>query len=168
MSQEVVEKNGEQWLVFSTYPGKRGLHVHVKAHPKIEEFMRSLGDGQVMGAQAYDNRWFQVSDDQPLNIYNMKTALRSSGFSIERPSQALFDGNGSGLSEDSAGGIINLSFLRIKGISDQAGVEFGIKDVYPLSFRRVLKRRVGDAFRTLVMEHVRPTRITLIVSGQEF
>lgn len=167
MGEEVVI-NGERWLYFSTFPGKKGLIVQVKVHPRIEEFMSSLGDGTTKNPVIYDNKWFSTTPGVDLEVYSAANPERLKGinFTINKPGSSLYsetdDNTPSGLSVVVlSGGIINLSFLRLKGISQESGLEFGVKDVWPLSFRRELKSKVGSAFRHIANEYIRPVRLTL-------
>lgn len=156
---------GENWLKLSMTPHKKGLLVEVKAHPLIEDFIRSLGSGKTQSLEENIGRGrtgWTVTDPEagPIAVWHM-------GQNLELPpgerEQFYLNLPGYGLLYDN---IINLSFLRIAGISN--GVSFiSERDVYPIAFRRELKRRIGDAFRRFCMDYIKPVKITLVMTGLE-
>ena len=158
--QEIIRKSGEEWLAFSTKPSKYGLEVEVRAHEKVEQFMRGMGDGTTAHITLYGRDWVEVDPLYPLLIYNHDQLIHhnvGASFTILEPGRPL-------LNEDE---VVNLSFLRIQGISGAGGIRFGVKSVYGTPFRRQLRNRVGEEFRKLVLDHIKPVKITLIISSQE-
>jgi hypothetical protein len=162
MDEEIVNKSGEQWLIFSTVPTKEGLRVRVKAHSAVEDFIRSYSQVKPVDVALIDKRWISA-DGKPVMVYNMdKPIAPSTTYSLEGVGKSL----GWGYNGDS-NWLVNLGFLRLAGISEGAGIEFVVKDVFSVDFRRQLRAAVGKAFRQFVHDHLKAVKITLIVSGQE-
>lgn len=164
ISDPTITRSGEQWLSLSLVPHKRGLLVDVKAHPLVEEFMQSLSkSGKVpleTGRRDGALHWISPDDTQ-LYIYQQEKALMDDpryggGFTISSPASSFIYDEG----------IINLSFLRLAGISE--GVKFiSTQDVFPIQFRRELKGKIGAAFRRFCIDYIKPVKLVLIITGQE-
>lgn len=161
---EVVTKSGEEWLRLSMVPDKRGMRIDVRAHPLVEEFMQSLGGGKKIELTEMPRHlWTGVDDINSLGVYRMDTALRNDGismrtFRIDTPGYGIID-------EDD---IVNLSFLRFVGVSAPEGISFiSTRDVYPVSYRRQLRTKIGNAFRDFCRDYIKQVKITLIMTGQE-
>lgn len=150
--ETVVNKSGERWLEFTTLPTKEGLLVRVKTKLVVEEFMRGLGDGSSDPVEVYDRYWLGKN----LRVYKLSRRIGGDLYRVDAP--------GKGLMEEGAS-MSNLSFLRLVGVSE--GVEFVVKDVYSTELRRQIRDKVGESFRRLVEDYIKPVRVTLIVSGQE-
>jgi hypothetical protein len=165
MGEPLVTRSGDEWLRLSMRQEKRGMLIEVKAHPTVEEFMRSAGAGRKDDLDAHGRTFWQAVDpevDEKLLIYKMDRnppqdedgALPS--YYLNLPGQNLVYDDGR----------INLSFLRIAGISE--GVRFiSTRDVYPLQYRRELKVRIGQAFRRFCSDYIKPVTITLVMTSSE-
>ena len=137
--QPAVEiiKRGETSLTISLIRSAGGLTVSVKAHPQVEAFMRGLGNGDHVDIKAAGPYWRTVSRDPDarLYVYNQTTAVEpvlldnGDQANVNRPGQLLVDNNfqhDSGRTKRN----INLSFLRLVGISENAGVTFAVRGVH--------------------------------------
>jgi hypothetical protein len=164
---ETVNKGGEQWFLFSTYPTKDGLLVRVKAHSIVEEFFKSLGSGETTPISLHGKKWSPANPNSSLLVYHQSRPINQTPhYDTNIPGQSLGLHYGGDPHGDWPA---NLSFLKLKGISDPAGVEFYSQDVFSLDFRRnILKRNTANAFRRFVQDHLKPIKVTLIMSSQEF
>lgn len=161
---ETVTQSGEQWLKLGLLPGERGLILEVKAHPKVEKFMQGMSGGRIRpltdfapGQGRY--QWEPLDDTAPLSYYQFDQPIRDAGASYYLNSMGT-----NIVTEDEK---INLSFLSLVGISE--GIQFiSNKEVYPIDYRRMLKARIGNAFRDFVREYIKPIKITLVMTSQEF
>lgn len=76
--------------------------------------------------------------------------------------------SGGGMPISSYGGpIVNLSFIRLVGASEGAGITFGVKGVHSLESLRDTKERIGAAFRSFYTRYLMPVDLTAIVSTRE-
>lgn len=158
---EIVTVGKEQWLKISLDTSKRGLLVIVQTHPLVEDFFEQLGNSRKQSFEEIGrfNTWEPVNDQQILSVWRAETPIR------DLPGQTFTINNPGGniVGED---GNINLSFLRICGITE--GVQFvSSKEVYPFFYRRELKVRIGNAVRDFVREYIKSARVTLIMTSRE-
>jgi hypothetical protein len=167
---EIVTKSGERWLEFSMWHGKEGLEMFVRAHPRVEEWARSLGDGTLEPVESYGRDWTPVKDQftgatRPLEVYMIsgnwvpEAGTSYDILSVARPIEL------SNVAKKSY--VTNLAFLRLKGISDPTGLTFGVKTVINYPLMKQLKNRIGENFRQLCLDYIMPVRLVLTVSSQE-
>ena len=145
--------------------GLGGLSITVKVHPGIEEFAKALGNGDKRDVKSYGRHWAQI--DQPLFIYDhdpglvkLETLKAEDGtqFHIGFPGGPMYI-------EGSA--ILNVSFLRLVGISEGAGVTFGVAGVYTLDSMRTFRDKISSACRKYYEHFLRPVSLAVTVSTQE-
>jgi hypothetical protein len=134
-----------------------GLSVHVKTHPAIEDFMRSLGDGLVKPVEIYGKSWISMpGSERSLEIYNMDRSLPYDMYRLDIAGRPM-----------EQEGQLNMSFLRLAGTSEGNGVTFGVKGVYSLESLRNLRDKISASARQLYIEYLRPVDLTVTVSTQE-
>lgn len=141
---------------------KGGLLITVKTLPRVEEFMQSLGSGEVVDVGVVGRHW-QAIGGQPLHAYIIQNINTHPG---DDGSMVSLDKLGSPLLlMDPERGekypTINLSFLRLRGISEGAGVTFGIKGVYSLEEMQRIEKRLTAAQRKFYNDYMRPIDITI-------
>ena len=150
---------------------KGGLLITIKTLPRVEEFMQNLGQGEIVDV-ATVGRYWQEMPNQPLQAY------------IIQPFQKQQSDDGSIITLDALGHplviqepgtdrypVVNISFLRLRGISEGAGVTFGVKGVYSRNEMGVLRDRITSATRRFYVDYIRPIDMTVdiivTVSQQE-
>lgn len=143
---------------------KGGLIVSVKTLPRVEEFMQSLGQGETVDVGTVGRHWFPISG-QPLQAYIIQS-LNASRKQSDDGSFVTLDKLGSPLLlTDSERGdkypTVNLSFLRLRGISEGAGVMFGIKGVFSLDELQSFEKHLTAAQRKFYNDYMRPIDITI-------
>ena len=144
---------------------KGGLRLTVRARPEVEEFIQSLGNGSLVDVGTVGRYW-QALDKGSLSAYVIQSI----------PPQQSDDGCMITLdrlwhpliipSEGDRYPIVNLSFLRLRGISDGIGVTFGVKGVYSFGELCQIRDRVTAASRRFYIEYLRPIDLTVTVSTQ--
>jgi hypothetical protein len=175
-----VVKSGEThiWVMLSRSGRKQGdpadwkggTRVTVRATTRVEEFMQNLGAGEVVDV-ATIGRYWQPIGGIPLNAY--VTQPFNPHFQIDDGSFITLDRLGHPLILPSPDGqqdrhsTVNLSFLRLRGISEGLGVTFGIKGVYSLDELRKVKDRISAASRRFYVDYLRPVDLLVTVSTQE-
>src|SRR3990167_4038309 len=150
MSDEILDpleivKRGETSLTVSLSRSTSGLMVAVKAHPKVEAFMKSLGNGDVLDVKAAGPYW---------------RAIPRVGMALYEPFAAQADGS-------KAKPLINLSFLRLAGISEGAGVTFSVRGVHTHESLSKIKEDIGEGYRKFYYMFMKPIRMDIVVSTQE-
>ncbi len=129
-----------------------GLYLKAKADKRVEDFIAKLGYGESQPLEVYSRLWVPPTG-RALRIYNLTNDLDGrfrDKYSIGLP--------GAGLDVD---GTINLSFLRLVGLSSEDGVSFKIE--LPMSRSRVgtMRAQLIDGVRELLQEYIVPVHVTM-------
>lgn len=154
---------GDTWLDISisrgsvAHPskGSMGMVIAVKADPRVEEFIKTLGDGQTRSMREnYHDKWipFNTSDFQIYNFSNNNVASYAS-----RPYVLTFPGGSPRVSKQENPGQadkINLSFLRVAGIGSPEGIKFGFRDAYSEPFARMFGQEAISHVGNLLKENL--------------
>lgn len=164
VSGEVI-KHGEscvRWLLNRT---THGLKIQCKAHPCVEDFMRSIGGGEKVDPQVVGRHWVQLAG-QPLMAYVIPTlASPQNGppSTLEALGQPLLlnastdnDGRTLRMPGEKApkADTINISFLRMVGVSEGIGIAVGVKGVYSTSQLIKLRDQLVTATRAFYIEYL--------------
>lgn len=157
-----VVKKGENVIYATFHRSPGGLTMHLRAHPAVEEFFKRLGNGTKKPVEVYGKQWEALAADTPVEIYHMNGPLlamqQGQRFRIDNPGDKFYDENG----------LLNMSFLRIAGISTKNGVQFGIRGVYSLEKLRELQEVLGAAAKQLYRDYIKTVDLAVIVSTQEY
>jgi hypothetical protein len=157
-----LNKGGICWLDGSLSRGKEGLEISIKTVPEIELFMKSLGSKED-AVEAYGKSWISLNG-QPLMIHRMDKDIfdnepgANRTYDISRIAEPMISPRD---------GRVNLSFLRIVGISNPDGVRFGIKG--PISSRYIsdLKGDILRETKNFLRDFIVPVQYNIRVSSQE-
>lgn len=175
MADEVLEiiKRGETNLTISLYRSAAGLTVSVKAHPVIETLMRGLGNGEQVDTRLSGPYWRPVHSDGPLlRVYNIGNdtfpvfMLDGGGScSMTRVGMPLLEPRTApdGRMQNS----VNLSFLRLVGISEGTGVVFNVRGVHTYEALTKMKDQLGEAYKQFYRMYMKPVQMDIVVSTQE-
>lgn len=167
-----IVKRGETSLTVSLVRSAGGLTVSVKAHPAVEAFMRGLGSGEHLDVRAAGPYWRTVNRDaSPLQVYALTedvppVRLDGGGAAvIARVGQPLLDLTArlDGRSEF----VVNLSFLRLVGISEGAGVTFAVRGVHTYEALAKMKDMLGEGYKRFYRQYMKPLKMDIVVSTQE-
>ncbi len=163
--QQIV-KGGETRLQINISRNAGGLVVNVKAHKQIEEFMKQITGGTTSDLAVISRNWRSNLKDKPFSAYTNGSANHKvppgtledgSTYSIDLLGQPLITQNGQ----------INISFLRLQGISEDAGASFTIAGVYSTDAVRNIRDKVGQAARRFYIDYLRPMDFSVAISTQE-
>lgn len=174
-----VIKGGRTPITATLSRNKFGTSLRVQALPEVEEFMRGLSnrkeaDGHIV-VKTMGRFW------EPLErmASNPKTFVPLLAYHQDVPLEAIsigdlkisLEGLGQPLTSrdmemDRYRTSLNLSFLRLVGISEGAGVRFGVHGVY--SFDELLKMhdQIAKGLRTFYIHYMRPVDLTVQISTQ--
>ena len=160
-----VIKRGETPIRIDLRRSPKGLTISMKVHPLVEEFMKNSGDGTLSDVRKVGRYWLPIGKDpQPLQAYgvspNMSGHTFSDGLSyrLTNVGQPLLDVNN---------GAVNLSILRLAGISDPAGVTFGVPGPVTVSQLRALAQNITRCARHFYVEYMQPIEMSCFVNIQE-
>ena len=108
-------------LYLKRCPG--GVKIMAKTSPAVEEFFKHWAADEHRDVALYGRSWTSTAEDGKLRAWNMPTtaALDGTGFgfNLMQVGGPIFDQNG----------FINISFLRLCGISGERGAEFILEAV---------------------------------------
>lgn len=174
--EAAVIKRGETCLITTFSRTALGLGIRVKAHAAVELFMRGLAepDAPPIEVSVVDRYWVPTSTKNPLLAYRISQALPSmvqpSGyplFTLDRLGRPLLDDREADGPSNARDTPVNLSYLRLIGISEGAGVTFNLKGVYSLEELRKMEERVAHAQQQFYINYIRPVNLSVIISTQE-
>lgn len=160
-----IIKRGENYLQFNLKRGSVGtdgselknfgLLFSAKAHPVVEEWARSLGDGLTREVAAHGRSWTAVGGS-PLRVYNMSQNIEEGTYHINYAGRPLVYENA-----------INLSWLRLQGISEGDGIKFAVAGVMDKDAIHDLRDRMINAARSFCLSYLCPIDLTVAVSSQD-
>lgn len=143
-----------------------GVTLSVKAHPLIEEFFRENSHNRYRPIDVWSNVWAST-DDSVLNIY--ETGPELSGPLSHGGTVFRFDRVGMPLALTTEIPVsVNLSFLRIAGISQPTGVTFAIRGVMSTDAMREIRDHLLKGVSAFYSGHIRPIDFCVSVVTQEF
>lgn len=164
-----------------------GLTLTIHAHPKIEEFMKSMGSGEEVDMRVISRVWEAVNKDKPLVFYHLNSEMipsRIGRFTLDRPGQELEiyakykPSTRPQLNEDGFPtapaysspevNMINLSFLRLKGISSEEGVTFRYNQVYTPDGLIKLRDRIVEGQDEFHKTFLKPITLSVQMVSQDF
>lgn len=134
-----------------------GIEVGVKTIPEVEDFMKQLGGGRKIGIDGYGRAW-QPMKGAILEAYDMYEAIDGENGAYR------LDALNSPLNYD---GYANLSFLRLAGTSEGAGITFFVKGVQSLPALRTLRDKIAAATKMFFIDYLRPVDMVIKISTQE-
>ena len=136
-----------------------GLKLFVKAHPAVEQFVKSLGNGSVKQLELFGGKHqFSLEGKPPIQIYNLATDVSNvSGIRLDLPGGPIEDPDGR----------VNISFLRAQGISQGDGVAIAIRGVFSYDKMKQLENRIGESCRRLYREFINTTDLVVVLSTKD-
>ena len=152
-----VVKGGICWFDLAIDRGPKGLEVYVKTDPRVEDFVKSLGNGKNESVEIYGRSWYSLTG-KDLEIHQIERSLESRSYTLEAPAETF---------RSARDGRVNLSFLRIAGIGEPQGVRFGVAGPFSKSHVRELMSDVITETRSLIRDYIVPVHINLRISSQE-
>lgn len=153
-----IVKGGVTWFELALGRSRAGLEVWVKAAPTLEDFMKGLSDGgKSEPTESFGRKWQPTGIGAELRVYNLNHPGYPKGgdYTINKPGD-YFDND-----------LVNLSFLRLVGISDPAGIRFIVTGPYSKMFIKDLSAKIIVETRGLIREYMVPVTINLRISSVE-
>lgn len=174
-----VVKNGETCMQADLQRSALGLSITVRTLPRVEEFFSNLSGGRTVDVGTLGRHWINPSKDKKkLLVYTYdekipQVHVERAGFSfrLDKPGQPLTELGlgGEFAAPDLAAGpqvneVLNLSFLRLAGISDASGVTFAVRGVYTERGVEKLAEKIEQGFSRFYREFLKPYRCIITVS----
>lgn len=185
----IVAKSGEDKIRTIIGRSTAGLMLNVWAQPHVEDFIRSLGTGEQLDVQTLGRHWMAPGKDpdKKVLVYQMEHDLGQLNmnnlfsFRLDRPGYPLVEDSGAGEpaplhyeDEDRlrprrpamrfGPECLNLSFLRLVGISEVGGVSFCVKGVYQREGIDKLAERIEQASTRFYREFLKPYKVIVTTS----
>ena len=140
----------------------QGIMINVKAVKGVENFMEMLGSGRQIDVDVSGRHW-RALQGETLKVYELTTPIAAEGskhevdFRLDRVGYPLIDDTD----------LANLSFLRLVGISEGAGVWFGLKCVLSLDEMRDIRDKLAKVERQFYINYMRPVDLSIQISTGE-
>lgn len=156
-TEETLVKGGEQMISVSLLRNTAGIKVTVKAHPAVEEHFAAQS-GELLSVTEFGREWTSKSALQVYHVVADPGVVTgpSGRYQIATVGRALVNDE-----------VVNLSFLRLRGISEENGVTFYLKGAYSWPYVQKLAQRIVQAGRQFYMDYLKPGDITVTISTQE-
>lgn len=159
-------KSGESRILTSLRRSPlSGLIVTIWARTEVEDFMRSLGSGEMLDVQVLERYWQPAGTEKQskkLYVYDLAQDLgplaSGDGLSprLDLPGQPLM-----GEKEKYNTHTLNISFLRLVGISEPGGVSFAVSGVYSREAIDRLGELIKRATQHFYREFLKPYKLVV-------
>lgn len=158
----IVSKRGEVIIQTALRRTMKGVRLAVKVHPTIEELLRRWGQDSHESVLVYGRHWVPTRGEDALRVWligstDTEHSYNGGSYSLEGVGQPL-------VSRDS---VLNLSFLRLVGASEGAGMSFFLSDVYSTEELKSLNGKIAKASRQFYVEYLMPVEMSVTVSTDE-
>ena len=141
------------------------VEMQIKANPVVEELIKSFGEGSADDAAGFGREWTPIGDTKKLLVYDvsrMPTMPHGINLSsVGTPFITRVNVPGVGHTE-----VINLGFLRLKGISERDGLTFGIVTPHGLSDLKDIKTKLSRSLKLFCDEFLCPIDMTCYIVSQ--
>jgi hypothetical protein len=166
------EKGLETWVDYTLTRGpirgilanKVGLLLTIKANPLVESFFSSLSKNQTIDVDAYGDLWSNAGGKETLKVYNVDEPFNNKSYNLREVGMPLLNlgggRNGLQLGDEDAG-VLNLSFLKLVGISNPDGVTLGISGAYSKGYIQKIQNKLPEATQRFLHDYVVPITVNL-------
>lgn len=154
-----------------------GLILRIQANPVLETYMQQLSKGRALPVDSFGDLWHNCGNkDKGLEVYDVSDSLSTKNYQFNAVAQPLTynrygeDGprvrraaNGLEVAEPARvdEDIINLSFLKLVGISDEGGVTVGIAGAYSAAYMQTLQSKLPAVTKEFLRDFIVPITINL-------
>lgn len=152
-----VMKGGVCWLDITPSRCSKGLALHVKADPRIEDFIKSLGSGKKDTIDVYGRSWFSLTGED-LEIHQIEHNVQAGTYTLDAVTESF---------RCTRDGRVNLSLLRIVGIGDPQGIRFGLTGPFSKPYVKESLQSVIAETRNLILDYIAPIHLNLRITSTE-
>lgn len=147
-----------------------GLILRVQARRDVEDFMSGLAQGRRMQVEAVADSWYNTATSaDPLEFYDADTHSNDvRPYTLDNIGGALLINPNEGRAARLAvpaqpQELVNLSFLKLVGISNDSGVAVGLSGAYSGDYIRRVKAAFPAAIKQFLQDYLVPMTISLQV-----
>lgn len=150
-----------------------GLTVHVRADSAVEEFFRQQSGDRKAGLDYFGRGWVPLTKGDVIEAYiceRLPTNQFSLGrYTVDAVSMPLLTNSRAVRGDDGGAQLntVNLSFLKLAGISSPEGVKFGITGAYSLEYIGNLNRQLVAEAKQFLMDYITPVNVKLKLISKE-
>lgn len=173
-----MESNNSNWVDFTLTRGpirgeernKVGLILKIKARRDVEDFMRGLADGHRTLVEAVGDSWYNCNNSgTPLEVYDAAVEARNKLYTMNGVGQPLLVIQDPGrLRAANNEEQVNLSFLKLVGISNSEGVSIGFVGAYSADYVSKVRNALPNVVTQFLRDYLVPITINLqIISRNE-
>lgn len=163
MGEGLIEKDGRS-IKFSLHRTAKGLLIRVTADEAFEDLFREASGGQAQSVNAWGRWWTSLDPNDQIACYSLAGGFPETGefpggtYTVGAPGHPLImDGN-----------VINLSWLRLRGLSSPEGVAFFVRGVFSTNLvREELPQKIKSAIKQLYIDFLRPVDMSISISIKE-
>lgn len=152
-----VVKGGVCWLDITPSRCPKGLALYVKADPRIEDFIKSLGSGKKDTIDVYGRSWFSLTQGMDLEIHQIERNVQSDRYALDAVAESF-------RSRDNR---VNLSLLRIVGVGDPQGIRFGLTGPFSKPYIKESLQAIIAETRSLILDYIAPIHLNLRITSTE-
>jgi len=150
-------------IVTSILRSPKGLQMSCQAHAVVEEFMNVAGNGEVSPIEHYGRKWTRQGSDAILQVYDIPASMNGTqmintkaGYRIDIPGrEVVYNDDRSGLK------VVNMSFLRLVGVSGPEGVSFNVAGVHSEEDAIWIATQIREASRVIYNQYMKPLAIRI-------
>lgn len=146
-----------------------GLLVRVRARRDVEDFMSALGQNRRVQVDAVGDGWQNCGlEGGSLEFYDADTRFDGQRiYTLDNIAGPLIinpvNDRHARLAVAPQEDIVNLSFLRLAGISDESGVTVGLIGAYSGDYLKRMKNMLPNAIKQFLQDYIVPMTINLQV-----
>jgi hypothetical protein len=165
-----VTKSGETPIQVDFKRTVKGLNLTIKALPSVEAFVKEFGNGEAVDIRTMGRYWAPINQDTMM-VYNMANNAGviqgdGVGFRLDRAGyNILLDGELT--PSGKMNNVVNLSYLRLAGISEGAGITFQVKGVFSDTNVKEMRDLTALALRRFYIYYMKPMRLSVMICTQE-
>lgn len=166
-------KRGETCISLSFKRNMAGLSLSIKAHPGVEAFFRGLSTGEVSDVTGIGRHWIPIGG-VPLRIHNLVEQVPVISIEpgrrirFDRPGQQLLAPSGATSPDGMPLQDVNLSFLRLIGVSEGIGVTFTVRGVYSEQSVNSMRDTLAEGAKKFYQTFMKPINLNVAIVTQEW
>lgn len=167
-AETTLIKGGDTIIRASIRRTINGHHLDIWAHPVIEDYFSRQAEGKTGTVAEQARNWIRRTGSSAMEFYKAPTPQGPIEFVGGHYRLDAIGGKLFQTPEESGvpGGVYNLSFLKLVGISQGAGVGFDFKHVGTDEGLEKLAKSIRDAAKAFYINNLRPVDYTVTVNIQ--
>ena len=163
-------KKGESLIQIIMNRSKLGVKLHVWVHPSVEALMQQMhGELELINPTTFGRMWKAIGTE-PLQAYWIDQTVFNGPLVTNNGLMYRLDklGCAINLTDTTTGkSCINLSFIRLKGISEGQGVSFYVNNVMSTDAAREAANNIKLAMASFFISYMKNITFAITISSQE-